>query len=220
VANSFPRFARERLRVIAIIGLAALPLVALEAVVLGGQQQAARDAVQSARLAIARAAAVDADSYVDGNVSTLVALAQTRPIKGADSTTVNAIFQPVLQTGPNWITLGLSSADGWNVSSLSSAPHSVNIADRDYFQAALAGRTGIGSVINARGNLRAKTIVIGVPVTFNDGTKGALSGALNLSTSRRSCDRSCRSAASIFGSSTDWVRNSSGRTAAATPCRT
>jgi hypothetical protein len=35
----------------------------------------------------------------------------------------------------------------------------VNIADRDYFQAAIGGKEGVGSVLLARGSLKAKTIL-------------------------------------------------------------
>jgi signal transduction histidine kinase/ActR/RegA family two-component response regulator len=87
---------------------------------------------------------------------------------------------PVIKADPNWITFGLSSADGWNLSALSTAPHTVNIADRDYFQGALAsGKASIGSVILAR-SLGTKTIIIAVPVTFANGEKGVFSGALSL----------------------------------------
>ena len=56
----------------------------------------------------------------------------------------------------------------------------MNIADRDYFKAAIAGKDGVGSVLVARGTLNAKTIVLAVPVTFDSGAKGVLSGALAL----------------------------------------
>ena len=100
-------------------------------------------------------------------------------MKSADAETVNAILSPILKQDPNWLTFGLSSADGWNLSSFTTAPHSVNIADRDYFQTAIAGHDGVSSVVIARA-LNAKTIVLAVPVSFTDGTQGVLSGALSL----------------------------------------
>ena len=175
-----PRFARERLRVIAFIALAFVPLIAIELVVLQGQQQAARDGLASARLSLARAAAADTDGFIDGNVSTLRALTQTRSVRLADAQNVNAILTPIIQNDPNWLTIGLSGADGFNITSFTTPPHTVSIADRDYFQAAIAGRTGISSVIVTRGNLKTKTIVLAVPVVFDDGTRGVLSGALKL----------------------------------------
>ena len=179
-AGLAPRFARERLRVIAFIALAFVPLVAVEVVVLQGQQEAARDTIANSRLALARSAAADGDGYIDGNMSTLRALAQTRAVRTADAQTVNAIFAPIIQGDPNWLTIALTAADGYNISSLTSAARSVNISDRDYFRSAIGGRNGISPVIVTRGGTRTKTIVLAVPVAFDDGTRGVLSGALKL----------------------------------------
>jgi signal transduction histidine kinase len=177
--------ARERLRVIAIIALAFLPLVLIETAIIGQQAQAGRENIQAGRLALVRSAAGAADGFVTGNLATLHALTQTRSIKGADADTVNSILRPIIQNDSNWLTIGLSASDGWNLSSLTTAAHSVSIADRDYFQAAIAGNDGVGSVLVARGTLRAKTIVLAVPVTFDNGTKGVLSGALSLANIER-----------------------------------
>jgi len=171
---------RERLRVIAIIALASLPLVLIETAIIGQQAQAGRESIAAGRLALVRSAAGAADGFVAGNLATLHALTQTRSIRGADVDTVNTILRPIIQNDPNWLTIGLSAGDGWNLSSLTTAAHSVNIADRDYFKAAIAGKDGVGSVLVARGTLNAKTIVLAVPVTFDSGTKGVLSGALAL----------------------------------------
>ncbi|HKC91848.1 MAG TPA: ATP-binding protein [Candidatus Limnocylindria bacterium] len=172
--------AQERLRVIAVIALAFLPLVLIETAIIGQQAEAGRESIEAGRLALVRSAAGAADGFVEGNLATLHALTQTRSIRGADVDTVNTILRPIIQNDPNWLTIGLSAADGWNLSSLTTPAHSVNIADRDYFQAAIAGNEGVGSVLAARGTLKAKTIVLAVPVTFDNGTKGVLSGALSL----------------------------------------
>ena len=172
--------ARERLRVIAIIALAFLPLVLIETAIIGQQAQAGRESIEAGRLALVRSAAGAADGFVTGNLLTLRALTQTRSIRGADVDTVNSVLRPIIQNDPNWLTIALSAADGWNLSSLTTAAHSVNIADRDYFQAAIAGNDGVGSVLAPRGTLSAKTIVLAVPVAFDNGSKGVLSGALSL----------------------------------------
>ena len=177
--------ARERLRVIAIIALAFLPLVLIETAIIGQQAQAGRESIQAGRLALVRSAAGAADGFVTGNLATLHALTQTRSIKGADADTVNSILRPIIQNDSNWLTIALSAADGWNLSSLTTAAHSVSIADRDYFQAAIAGNDGVGSVLVTRGTLKAKTIVLAVPVAFDNGTKGVLSGALSLANIER-----------------------------------
>ncbi|TME63231.1 MAG: hypothetical protein E6I51_04950 [Chloroflexi bacterium] len=175
-----PTVERERLRIVAIIALAFVPLLFIELALVQSQTQAGRDSIAAGRLALARSVASASDTFIDGNLATLRALTNTRSVKDADVQNVNAIFTPILRQDPNWLTFGLSSADGWNLSSFTTGPHTVNISDRDYFQAALAGRDGVGSVLLTRGSLNTKTIVLAVPVTFNDGTKGVLSGALSL----------------------------------------
>ena len=175
-----PTVERERLRIVAIIALAFVPLLFIELALVQSQTQAGRDSIAAGRLALARSVASASDTFIDGNLATLRALTNTRSVKDADVQNVNAILTPILRQDPNWLTFGLSSADGWNLSSFTTGPHTVNISDRDYFQAALAGRDGVGSVLLTRGSLNTKTIVLAVPVTFNDGTKGVLSGALSL----------------------------------------
>jgi signal transduction histidine kinase len=177
--------ARERLRVIAVIALAFLPLVLVETAIIGQQAQAGRESIAAGRLALVRSAAGAADGFVNGNLLTLHALTQTRSIRDADVDTVNAILRPIIQNDPNWLTIALSAADGWNLSSLTTAAHSVNIADRDYFQAAITGNDGVGSVLAPRGTLKTKTILLAVPVAFDNGSKGVLSGALSLTNIER-----------------------------------
>src|SRR6266550_8124882 len=166
-----PTVERERLRIIAIIALAFVPLLFIELALVQSQTQAGRDSIAAGRLALARSVASASDTFIDGNLATLRALTNTRSVKDADVQNVNAILTPILRQDPNWLTFGLSSADGWNLSSFTTAPHTVNIADRDYFQTAIAGHDGVGSVVIAR-SLNAKTIVLAVPVSFTDGTKG------------------------------------------------
>ena len=179
MSSRIPTRWRERRRVIAAIAIAFVPLVFIELALVQSQIQAGRDSITDGRLALTRSVASASDSFIDGNLATLRALSNTRSVKSADTETVNAILSPILKQDQNWLTFGLSSADGWNLSSFTTAPHTVNIADRDYFRAAAAGNDGVGSVVIAR-SLNAKTIVLAVPVSFDDGTKGVLSGALSL----------------------------------------
>ena len=113
--------ARQRLRVIAVIALAFVPLVLIETAIIGQQAEAGRESIEAGRLALVRSAAGAADGFVDGNLLTLHALTQTRSIRGADADTVNTILRPIIQNDPNWLTIGLSAADGWNLSSLTTA---------------------------------------------------------------------------------------------------
>jgi PAS domain S-box-containing protein len=174
-----PRGARWH--ALAAVLLASAPIAAALAVALPATNGAARADVIASRATLARASAAAADNYVEGSIA-LLSTISTRAVIRTPGTSdqVTAELAPVLRANPSWVTFGLSDAEGWNLSSFTSAPHTVNVSDRDYFRGALAtGRPSIGSVILAR-SLGTKTIIIAIPVTFEDGRRGVFSGALSV----------------------------------------
>lgn len=171
---------RRALRPVAIVMLALLPVIVVGATVVVLYTSSARDGIVAQRLARARSVADAADGLVSSSITTLNALALTPLMKNADTIEVNAFVTSVVAQNPDWFTIGLSDANGLNISSTAAPPRSVSIADRDYFQGALAGHPTVGSVVIARGNQPVRLIVIGVPITFSDGSKGVLSGGLRL----------------------------------------
>jgi signal transduction histidine kinase len=177
---SIPRRTRLRGRLLLAVVVAFLPLLALEAYLLDAQANTLRERVMDERIALARSEAQAADAFVAGNIRTLEALAQTRSIREPRSGDLDAFLRAVGRTDPGWLTLGLSAADGFNLSSLTTPPRSVSVADRDYFQGAIAGRPTVGTALIARA-LGAKSVIVAVPVELADGGKAVLSGALSLS---------------------------------------
>ena len=172
----------RRWRTLAAVLFASAPVAVALVLALSATNEAARADVIGSRATLARAAAAAADNYVERSIAQLSTIS-TRPVIRAPGTSeqVTAELTPIITADPNWATFGLSDADGWNISSFTSAPHTVNIGDRDYFQGALrTGQPSIGSVILAR-SLGVKTIIIALPITFADGRKGVFSGALSLS---------------------------------------
>ncbi len=174
------------LRPVAIVLLAFLPVVAVGASVVVLYTSSARDAIAADRLARARSIADVADGLVAGSIATLQALAETPLMKSADGPAASAFVTRVVSRDPNWFTIGISDANGLNITSTSAPPRSVNVSDRDYFKGAIAGTPTVGSVIIARGDVPAKIIVIAVPITFDDGSRGILSGGLRLDRVERS----------------------------------
>lgn len=170
---------RAQLRVLAFIALALAPLLAIDLLVLQQQMSAARDVVIGDRLSLVRAAGAAIDNYVAGNIQTLVAMAQGPGYRGATPATANGLVEAVLREDPNWASLALIDGEGWNISSLYAPARTVNVADRDYFQAAMRGERAIGAVVIGRGT-NVRTIVLAVPITFQEGTRGVLTGALSL----------------------------------------
>src|ERR1700741_2886285 len=124
---------RRDLRLLVLVVVALIPLLLASGIVLRDYVSGARTAISDDRVARARSLADIADGFVEGDASTLIALAQTPAVKAADAATVNSIISAVLRADPNWLTLGLSSRDGFNISSLTAPARTVNISDRDYF---------------------------------------------------------------------------------------
>lgn len=170
-----------RWRALAAVLLASAPIVAALALALPATNNAARSDVIASRATLARATAAAADNYVERSIAQLTTISTRTVIRTpGTSEQVTAELGPIIKVDPNWVTFGLSDADGWNLSSFTVAPHTVNISDRDYFQGALlTGKPSIGSVILAR-SLGSKTIIIALPVTFANGRRGVFSGALSL----------------------------------------
>ncbi|MEP7004235.1 MAG: ATP-binding protein, partial [Chloroflexota bacterium] len=169
-------------RVLAIVLLASAPVAIALAIALPSTNNAARNDVIASRATLARAVAAAADNYIERSIAQLTTMS-TRSVIMTPGTSeqVTAELAPLIKADPNWVTFGLSAADGWNLSSFTATPHSVNISDRDYFQGALStGKPSIGSVIVAR-TLNTKTIIIAIPITFSNGQRGVFSGALSLS---------------------------------------
>src|SRR5947208_13749705 len=96
-----PTVERERLRIVAIIALAFVPLLFIELALVQSQTQAGRDSIAAGRLALARSVASASDTFIDGNLPTLRALPNTRSVQDADVQNVDAIFTPILRPDPH-----------------------------------------------------------------------------------------------------------------------
>ncbi len=132
------------------------------------------------RRALAASVAHAADSYIEGNLRALQALARSGTItEAAAGDQLNAFLREISDESPVWLTVALSGSDGLNISSLTTPPGSVDISDRDYFQTAMAGQPAVGSAILARA-LNVTSVVVAVPVALEDGERAVLSAALSL----------------------------------------
>src|SRR5919108_6550914 len=107
---------REQRRVVGIILLAFIPFALVVATVVQRHTESARAGIVADRLAHARAAANIADLYIDGTFTTLTALAQTRSLRSPASGNVDNLIASIVKSDPSWLVLGLSDAQGWNLS--------------------------------------------------------------------------------------------------------
>ena len=166
-----------------MVALAGLPLLVLTLIALWQGKSLAEARVAEERVALARAGALTATAFVDGNLSTIRSLAWTRIVRDPWAVTdAQRVYEQVLAQNPDWEGWGLSDASGWNVVSTGREPYTLNIADRPYFQEALGADRPVVSpaVLNRRtGN---PTIVLAVPVAFERGDRGV--AIVSLSTRR------------------------------------
>jgi signal transduction histidine kinase len=173
----------QRRQVLWIVTLASLPLIVL---VLAGIWQGkvrAEQQVADERIGLAHAGALTAFAFVDGNLSTARSLARVPVVTGAVSTEdIDRFLNQVLAENPDWDGWGLAAPDGWNIASTGAAPHTLNVADRPYFQQVIqTDRPTVSpAVFNRR--LGSPTVVLAAPINFAEGGRGAV--IVSLSTAR------------------------------------
>jgi signal transduction histidine kinase len=178
-----PRPNAQRRRVLRLIAAAALPLLLLATASAWRAIQDAESRVTEERVALARAAALVAGAFVDGNLSTVRTMVHAPSLADpSNAAALGRFFEKALAENPQWEGMGIADADGWNLASGAVPPRTLYIGDRPYFQRMLAtGRPIVSpAVFNRRtGN---PTIVLGAPIGFDDGSRGAL--IVSLSTTR------------------------------------
>src|SRR5205823_135530 len=161
----------QRLRILRIVALILVPVVAVVVFAIwrevqDGEAQVARD-----RVALARAAALATQAFIDGNLSTVRTMARAPAI-----VQLNANAPRFLAEGaavkPEWEGVAVVGAGG--VVLASSGQGSVNISDRSYFQQVMATRQPVVSsgIIGRTSGL--PTIVLAVPIDFASGEQGAI----------------------------------------------
>jgi signal transduction histidine kinase len=168
--------------VLQIVVMASVPLIVLVIIGIIQGKVLAEARVAEERVALAQAGALTASSFVEGNLSTVRSLGRVRSlIVSARVPGIQETFESILAENPDWEGWGLAGPDGWNIVSTGAPPHTLNVADRPYFQEAVrTGQTVVSpAVLNRRtGN---PTVVLAVPVDFEDG-RGAI--IVSLSTAR------------------------------------
>lgn len=173
----------QRRHVLRIVALASLPLIVLVVIGIVQGKVRAEARVAEERVAQAQAAALTANAFVEGNLSTVRSLGRAPAIlTPTGGPRLQALFQAVLAENPEWEGWGLAAPDGWNIVSTGAAPGTLSIADRPYFQEALRTGQPVVSppVLNRRtGN---PTIVLAVPLDFENGGRGTI--VVSLSTAR------------------------------------
>jgi signal transduction histidine kinase len=163
----------RRASVLRVVVLSALPLVLLAAIWVWLAAAADRERIVESRLALARAAALVVETFLDDNLSTIQAVALapglTEP-QNADATA--RYLRRLVDEHPDWGGAGLVDGDGWNTLGTENSPRSVNVADRPYFRQAVAtGRPTVSDGIIGRGR-GAAAVVLAAPTELASGGRG------------------------------------------------
>jgi hypothetical protein len=173
----------QRQTVLRIVALASFPLIVLVIVGIVQGKSLAEARVAEERVALAQAGALTAAAFVEGNLATARSLSRVRAVMSPmEQPGLQATFESILAENPDWEGWGLAGPDGWNIVSTGAPPNSLDISDRPYFQEVL--RSGRWVVSPAVMNRRTgqPTVVLAVPVNFENGARGSI--IVSLSTSR------------------------------------
>ena len=177
----------QRRDVVLIVVAASLPLILLVLLGILQGKALAESRVAEERIALARAGALTASSFVEGNSSTARSVSRMRAIIQPDSLgELEESLRAILTENPEWEGWGIATPDGWNLASTGAPPGTLNISDRAYFQEALAtGRQTVSpAVFNRRTN--RPTVAVAVPLELPAHGRGAI--IVSLATTRLSTE--------------------------------
>ena len=140
VPHSF-RHPSLRLRILAPAALVALPAIALLLYTSFERRDQAEQAVTQNAERLASLRALDQERLIEGTRQLLIALSQSRDVRDGDSEACSAYLRRVVpQFATMYTNLGVIDADGTMIcSGFTAGP--VSLADRGYFQRALALKT-------------------------------------------------------------------------------
>lgn len=180
----------QRVAVLRIIVLAALPLIALSLLIVLQRYQARQRDAASTQLSLASSAALATASYLDGSLATLrnVSLSDEIVAAAGDSDRAERYLREIVAANPDWFGLSVVGSDGFTIAGSFAAPGSVSIADRPYFQQALAsGAPVISPVVIGRLSGEPSLSLV-TPIRLSGGEPGVLLAALPTARLERAID--------------------------------
>ncbi|MBB5692314.1 PAS domain S-box protein [Muricoccus pecuniae] len=127
-------------RLLSLVGLALIPALA---VLVWGAREAGRAQEAAARedaLRLARLVAADHRQLADGARQLLTSLGNLRVVRALDEAECQAFFRRIMGDFPRYVLLATATLDGEVVCSAQPGARGNNIADREYFRAAVRER--------------------------------------------------------------------------------
>jgi two-component system cell cycle sensor histidine kinase/response regulator CckA len=174
-------FAGLRLRLVALVLIAALPGLALLVYSGGKLRQAAVASAQARALLLAESASHDQSLLIEDARNLLPALAQVPEVLGDDAQACNVRFSELLTEYPAFANIGAIRPDGQLFCSALPFTPPVDLSDRSYFQQALSTQAfAIGEYQIGRVTRKA-SINFGYPVVDSSGqVRAVVFAALDL----------------------------------------
>ncbi len=174
-----------RVRLLALLGVAFLPLVALAVFTAVQQWQIALESSRSEVLRIALLAAANQQRVLEGTRELLDTLARSPDVRSPDAARCQRFLQSLSGSHAWYLNLGVIGSDGYLRCRSGPAPR-VYLGDRDYFRSALqTADFSVGTVQVGRLTGR-KSVVVGRALTSDDAEPiGVLYAALDLNALNR-----------------------------------
>ena len=168
----------QRSYVLGLVALTTLPLLVIIVVAWRGARQT-ESFVTRERQSLAEARGLRVSTYVSANLATAQALARSPDINDLGARPdLKAVLEAALQAAPDWESLDIFQADGWNVTGTGPRPRTVNLADRPYFQRALQSDQPVVGPAETSERTGALSLPLAVPINFVNGARGVLIATL------------------------------------------
>jgi signal transduction histidine kinase len=133
------------------------------------QQRVMAAEMEAHVLRLTRMVALEDEQLLDSTRTLLSVLSQVPEVRALDSRACDTLLWKILETHPVYANLGVTDAEGNLVCSALRTERPINVADRDFFQRAVAqGRFAIGSYAIDRATGKA-VIQFGQPLLRLDG---------------------------------------------------
>jgi len=176
----------QRRRLLALLLAVTLPLVGLAVLFVVTSVQESRERAREDAVSSARAGALAADSYFSGHQRTLRAIAfGMRTAGDLTEPELRVRLLEATDANPEWDGMSVVGPDGIVIAGTRETSAGADLSEREYLQRLFAtGETvvtdGVLTLVES-----VPAVLIGTPIDFEDGSRGAVVGSVALSTLSR-----------------------------------
>lgn len=171
----------QRNRLFVLLLAVTIPMFTLAAIFVLTSVREARHRADRDALSIAAAAALATESFFEGHIHTLSAIGLTvRDAPGVTEAELRARLADVYRVNPEWDGLSVADEHGTVIAGSRETSAGVDLSEREYLQRLFAtGEPVVSAGLVTLVEL-IPSVIVSVPVSFTDGTRGALVGSVTL----------------------------------------